>query len=794
MKRFLSILAGVVILIIAILVLIPLFVDPNDHKETIAQKVYEQTGRKLALNGDMNLSLFPWVGVTIDQAALGNPAGFKEATMVSFNQVNVRVKMMPLLSSKVEVDKVVVDGLEAHLIRRADGSDNWSQWGAKGATSSSSSAAAADSSSDAAASSGGGQAGLAGLTLSGVEVTAAKVVFRDEQAGMEARIDPLDLTTGALAMGEPVDLRLHANVAQKSLKGDGQALDGKISFSAQLRPEADFKKMVVAGMKLVIESAAQGLPVAKLHTAFSGDLNVDLDAGTLSLPNSKIAIDADGKDGLGLDKMRAALQGPVKVRLDPLHVGLDNLNLVLQGSGKQLPGGQADMALSAKVMANLAAGNVQVDNLNLEGLGKQLKASGSVSLKDLNKAMTAAWQLKVDPFSPKGLMKQLGMQPLQTADAKVLTHVGMDMAGSLATAGAGSMKLSKLALTLDDTHLNGTVSLPKLDGTAARFDLKGDKLNLDRYAMQGSGEQKAATTEGGSATAGKADENAPFMDEAMMAQLRKLDIKGSVVLDELKAAKGTFEKVTVKVNAKDGVLKMDPFSVNLYKGSMVAKSEMDLRGSEPKFKIFKQLKGVQAGPMLKEMADFKMITGKAEMKFTGDTRGLTPKSLKRHLNGNLNASFADGTLEGLDIVNKVKSAYALAMGKSAPAAEGDGTAFDTMLMNARIKEGVVQHDRLRISAKGLSIDGKGTADIATEEIDYDLKANVSGLGKKPVGVPVKVSGNWNSPKVKVNTAKLVEAAAKEKLKGKLQEKLQDKLGGKGGAAGELLKNLPIKLF
>ena len=50
----------VVLLVAAAAVIIPMVVDPNDFREEIVDQVKQATGRDLAIEGDIGLSVFPW--------------------------------------------------------------------------------------------------------------------------------------------------------------------------------------------------------------------------------------------------------------------------------------------------------------------------------------------------------------------------------------------------------------------------------------------------------------------------------------------------------------------------------------------------------------------------------------------------------------------------------------------------------------------------------------------------------------------------------------------------------------
>jgi uncharacterized protein involved in outer membrane biogenesis len=67
---------GLVALVVIALVLILLFVDPNDYRDDIEQLVERETGRDLTLTGDLKLSVFPWIALELGATSLGDAPGF----------------------------------------------------------------------------------------------------------------------------------------------------------------------------------------------------------------------------------------------------------------------------------------------------------------------------------------------------------------------------------------------------------------------------------------------------------------------------------------------------------------------------------------------------------------------------------------------------------------------------------------------------------------------------------------------------------------------------------------------
>jgi AsmA protein len=110
-----------VVIVIAALLIIPRFLDAKHYREPLEKMVSEASGRPFSVGGDVRLSLFPWAGVSFADLRLGNPAGFAEPEFVTIKAFEVRVKLLPLLSRDVQVERLVVSEPRVFLITNKDG-------------------------------------------------------------------------------------------------------------------------------------------------------------------------------------------------------------------------------------------------------------------------------------------------------------------------------------------------------------------------------------------------------------------------------------------------------------------------------------------------------------------------------------------------------------------------------------------------------------------------------------------------------------------------------------------------
>ena len=123
-KWLLIIGAGLFLSIIIALVLIPFFVDMNQYKGPLEKKISTSIGRAFSIGGDLELSLFPWAGISFTDLYLGNPNGFENKDFIRINEFDVRVKLLPLIFKNVEVKRFILDGAQISYITLKSGRSN----------------------------------------------------------------------------------------------------------------------------------------------------------------------------------------------------------------------------------------------------------------------------------------------------------------------------------------------------------------------------------------------------------------------------------------------------------------------------------------------------------------------------------------------------------------------------------------------------------------------------------------------------------------------------------------------
>ncbi|MDX1517666.1 MAG: AsmA family protein [Woeseiaceae bacterium] len=191
--KYILIVAGalVALLVVAAALFMALF-DPNDFRDDVAAAVQERTGRELLIEGDLDVSLFPWLAIEMGKTQLGNAPGFGNEPFLGFDRARLSVKVLPLLLRReISVGSAELDSLSLNLQVKRDGTTNWQDLAESG---------------DAEQTADEDGGAPATLDIASISVTNANLRYDDASAGARYLLSNLNIRTGAVTPGKPVDL------------------------------------------------------------------------------------------------------------------------------------------------------------------------------------------------------------------------------------------------------------------------------------------------------------------------------------------------------------------------------------------------------------------------------------------------------------------------------------------------------------------------------------------------------------------------------------------------------------
>lgn len=199
MSRLIAILAGVVVLLIAVIVAVPMLVPSSVYKERVVALVKSQTGRDLTIGGDVGLSFFPRLAVKVEDVSLSNAPWAKDKDMASMKELRAAIKLMPLFKGDVEIDSFVLVDPVIHLEVKADGTPNWQF------ESASAPATPEKTTTESSSSSGSSTSSLNQIRLGEVSIQNGTATYRNAKTGQSLAFEAVNLDLSLPGLDQPFD-------------------------------------------------------------------------------------------------------------------------------------------------------------------------------------------------------------------------------------------------------------------------------------------------------------------------------------------------------------------------------------------------------------------------------------------------------------------------------------------------------------------------------------------------------------------------------------------------------------
>ena len=215
MKKIISYLVIAVVaalgFLVAVIAIFTAVFDANAYKQDLSDLVLEHSGRVLQFHGDVDLTVFPALGMKLGAMSFSNAEGFGALSMVKVKEASISVDLASLFRFAPEIDKLVLRDLEINLIRNKAGVNNWDDL--VGKTMPESGGTNTDGSTTTPKSREPGSAAEIRSVFGGLDLQDIKLLWLDEQAGTEFRIHDLDINTGRIAPNQAFPMSLHLDAS-----------------------------------------------------------------------------------------------------------------------------------------------------------------------------------------------------------------------------------------------------------------------------------------------------------------------------------------------------------------------------------------------------------------------------------------------------------------------------------------------------------------------------------------------------------------------------------------------------
>jgi len=661
-KILLGLVAVLVVVIAAAVIILPMVVDPNDYKDEIAAAVEKQTGRTLSLQGDIGLSVFPWLGLDIGSATISNATGFDEPHMASMEAVQVRVKLMPLLRKQLEVDKVKLTGLQLLLAKDKSGKTNWDDL-----TESAETQTQPDDSGGVADEAVTGET-LDSLAIGGIEVTKAQLVWDDQASGSRYEVSDLAFTTGSIESGEAFDLDLHFQINAKQ-----PAVSGTFELSGDVLIEPGLKSVEITAVTLVINAEGEEIPGGHQTATLASDLALNLETQTLLLPNMVLEI-----AGLVLN---GNVSGNAISGDDPEFNGLLNVAEFSPRDVFKVLGMDTPVAADSAVLSSAAVvleWNASLQHFAAKRLNIQLddtSVNGTAQIKSFD-APAITFELAVDEFNldrylppateptkaaagksgkesasaqaeplPLDSLRSLNLDGKLTVDRLQAFNLGSRDVELQVKAKNGVLHLNPLGATLYDGSYRGDIKLdvrkdtPQFSVNEKLADVQAGPLLKDLTGkdhvtgkanltarMKAAGVTSAAIRKSlnGDTSFSFSDGTVKGVNIAALIRSAQARLKGQAVPDSKQSTQTDFSEMSGTAHVTNGLIKNDDFSLQSPLLRLSGAGEVSLPKETIDYTLTTKIIGSLEGQGGKGLAEVKGVSIPVRVGGTFDKPTYTP--------------------------------------------------------------------------------------------------------------------------------------------------------------------------
>lgn len=443
LKYSLFSLGGIIALLLLLAAVIAATFNPNDYKPLVVKMVKDKKERTLNIEGDIKLAFWPKIGANLGKVSISEHKSDKE--FASIQSAQVALAVLPLLKKELVVDTIYIDGAKANIIKYKDGTTNFDDLLSKDEE----------------------ESEEIKFDVDGVKVTNSAVAYTDEGTGAQYALSKFNLTSGHIALAEPIDLATDFNV-----KANQPAVNADVKVKGNFLADPENKHFFAKGLDAAISGDLLGGKAVSIKA--SGDIDAKPETREFLVDSLKLAVagqfnGAQIKLDLNAPELIAKkdeVSGKkVTVSLEQDKTGdTFKANLVLadiKGSPKALQSSGISGDISGTQGARSISGKFSSPfEGNLENLIFDLpKLAGNVDIKD--------------PAIPNGAAK-VGFALSLHADVKQ------------------EQVKSKFNLNVDATKLNGDVAVASFKKPDVKFNISADTLDLNKLLGNSSSKPKKA--------------------------------------------------------------------------------------------------------------------------------------------------------------------------------------------------------------------------------------------------------------------------------------------------------------
>ncbi|MEO5362775.1 MAG: AsmA family protein [Magnetococcus sp. DMHC-8] len=765
---------ALMVLFSLLVLVVPLLLNPNHYKAQIVDRVLEKTGRSLTFAGDIEWSLFPDPALTLPPLTLSNAPGFGSGPMLRIQRLHGKLNLRKLLKWQFALEQPVLTGVELLLESDAAGRSNWDDLVTRMAVARAEGVAQTDDLPDNVAKyrQADEKLSLAQLGVWALASLSARSVTLQEgmvrlcrPGGTEAQaVSCLQATHLVFTPQSDQTDRRPAVQLQADLAVQEPPFVGRVSLLYRQPPWTDRAVTQWRDTEITVRGQVNLPPAKELELVWRSDVTMGPEPHNLHITQADSRLTVWSDTAL-FREFTLTMKENAEADLRTGKLSFPQGGVTWRVKSDQLPPAGVEWAFHSPIELDWRQETVHMAALRVHGPA-QSRMEGRLRGERLLSRPSIDAELTSVRFEPRALLVAMGRSVSASADPAALQR---GEGSAVIHLDAQSLEITRLVLELDDTRLVGnlhwqTDAQTDTGRTVIRFDLQGDRLDLDRYLPV---DLTDPTRAGVVAQALLAPEW--LLTELPPHWLHNLALQGRLTLGELRTASGRATDLALTVGVQDRQLQWQPYQLTIHDGRVESRVLWDDRGAEPVLTVDKTATDLQVEPLLHSVANLRWLTGRVNGVAHLSSQGRSPDLLWKNLNGTLALMVRDGAMQGMDLAERFREGYAggqeqrpgqapsssaLSGAHKTVADRRGNTPFTRLTATGQVTGGVLGNQDLLLLSPLLQVTGKGSVDLTRAAVDYTLEvdglAAVRGSGTGAEGqrlvLPMRLQGDLNALK------------------------------------------------
>src|SRR5690606_3423942 len=329
--------------------------DPNAYKNRFEAFVYERYQRTLSIQGDIELSMFPRIGLSVQNVSLSNP-GAPDELFASIDSARFAVAIWPLLFNRFVVDHVALSGFKAWIRRDEQGEYNFQDLFESVAGPAQPIALVPDPAPGADTSVGIVSDAVAQpvaegtvpprqrkeaalhVDIAGLELKGGEIHYLDVKRAKAARLVDLQLNTGRMTFDQPFEVSLRG-----ALKGEDPRADATVEGQALVKVDPLLETYSAQKLNLLISGAVG--PLDAKTVTLRGNFVYDGYSRMVDARAVEMLVQGDLQADRRVQDLNASLAMP-RLKIDQTYAEFNIERMSLRATGA-LPDRKFDIAFDA---------------------------------------------------------------------------------------------------------------------------------------------------------------------------------------------------------------------------------------------------------------------------------------------------------------------------------------------------------------------------------------------------------------------------------------------------------------